>query len=107
MVFGYRLAPEHRFPAAADDIATGYHWLLDRGFDASDIVIGGDSAGGHLAVDLLIANHRARTPQPAGVVLFSPLLDLTFELSAQQERAGRDPMIHTMRGAGYVLKPAG
>lgn len=89
----YRLAPEHRFPSAADDIAAGYRWLLSRGFAATDLVVAGDSAGGHLILDLLIDNRRNHTPQPAGVALFSPLIDLTFGLAAQQERQRRDPMI--------------
>ncbi|MEU7216729.1 alpha/beta hydrolase [Nocardia iowensis] len=89
----YRLAPEHRFPAAADDVEAGYRWLLDRGYAANDLVIAGDSAGGHLALDLLIENERRRLPQPAGVVMFSPLFDLTLRLAAEQERRQRDPLI--------------
>ncbi len=101
-VIDYRLAPEHRFPAAADDIAAGYNWLLNRGFDAAELVIGGDSAGGHLAMDLLIENHRSGTPQPAGVVLFSPLLDLTLGLAAEQERTQSDPLM-SAKAAGRVV----
>lgn len=89
----YRLAPEHLFPAAADDVEAGYRWLLAQGFDAEGIVVAGDSAGGHLAIDLVIDNARTRTPQPAAVVLFSPLIDLTFGLAAEQERQRKDPMI--------------
>ncbi len=89
----YRLAPEHLFPAAADDVEAGYRWLLAQGFDATDIVVAGDSAGGHLAIDLVIDNARSRIPQPAAVVLFSPLIDLTFGLAAEQERQRKDPMI--------------
>lgn len=89
----YRLAPEHRFPSAADDIEAGYQWLLDRGYAGTDLVVAGDSAGGHLALDLLIENARTNRPQPAGVVMFSPLIDLTFGLAAEQERHHADPMI--------------
>ncbi|MBH0777165.1 alpha/beta hydrolase [Nocardia bovistercoris] len=95
----YRLAPEHRFPAAADDVEAGYRWLLDRGVDARDIVVGCDSAGGHLALDLLIENGRAGRPQPAAVAMFSPLLDLTFALAAERERRRRDPLISARAAA--------
>lgn len=87
----YRLAPEHPFPAAARDVEAGYRWLLAQGYAASDIVIGADSAGGHLTCDLLLAHAGDAAFQPAGVVLFSPLIDLTLGLAEQQERTRRDP----------------
>lgn len=89
----YRLAPEHPFPAAADDVRVGYQWLLDKGYAAKDIVIAGDSAGGHLAVDLIAENHRLGVPQPGAMVLFSPLMDLTLGMSAERERDAPDPVI--------------
>ncbi|MEB3020801.1 alpha/beta hydrolase [[Mycobacterium] crassicus] len=89
----YRLAPEDRFPAAADDVEAGYRWLLAQGYAASDIVIGADSAGGHLTCDMLLAHADEPDFQPAGVVLFSPLIDLTLGLAEQQEKVRRDPAI--------------
>ncbi|MGK8553016.1 alpha/beta hydrolase [Nocardia gipuzkoensis] len=89
----YRLAPEHRFPAAADDVEAGYRWLLGRGIAPEDVVIACDSAGGHLALDLLVENGRRGRPQPAAVAMFSPLLDLTLGMAAEQERLGTDPLI--------------
>ncbi|MFI2282762.1 alpha/beta hydrolase [Nocardia beijingensis] len=89
----YRLAPEHRFPAAADDVEAGYRWLLGRGIAAEDLVIACDSAGGHLTLDLLVENGRHRRPQPAAVAMFSPLLDLTLGLAAERERVRTDPLI--------------
>ncbi|MBF6164742.1 alpha/beta hydrolase [Streptomyces gardneri] len=89
----YRLAPEHRFPAAADDIEAGYRWLLGRGIAPEDMVIACDSAGGHLALDLLVENGRNGRSQPAAVAMFSPLLDLTLGLAAERERVRSDPLI--------------
>ncbi|MDI9927158.1 MULTISPECIES: alpha/beta hydrolase [unclassified Rhodococcus (in: high G+C Gram-positive bacteria)] len=98
----YRLAPEHPFPAAADDLEAAYRWLLGQGYNAANIVIAGDSAGGHLAADLLIENDRTGTPQPGAMVLFSPLIDLDFELSARMERTRKDPMISAKAARGLV-----
>jgi epsilon-lactone hydrolase len=87
----YRLAPRHRFPAAADDVRAGWDWLVDGcGVDPKHIVIAGDSAGGHLSVDLLLQPEVAARP-PAAQVLFSPLYDLTFALCQERERRRRDP----------------
>ncbi|MEU9805217.1 alpha/beta hydrolase fold domain-containing protein [Mycobacterium sp. NPDC050853] len=98
----YRLAPEHVFPAAADDVRAAYDWLLERGHAAKDIVIAGDSAGGHLAIDLLIENHRLGVPQPGAVALFSPLLDLTLGLAAEREKVHADPVI-TAEAAKHLV----
>ncbi|MGX1809447.1 alpha/beta hydrolase [Nocardia sp. NPDC055321] len=98
----YRLAPEHRFPAAADDIDAGYRWLLDSGFRPENLVIGGDSAGGHLALDLLLQNQRAGIAQPAGVFMFSPLMDLTLTLAESRDRALPDPMAPARTGRRLI-----
>ena len=98
----YRLAPEHRFPAAAQDVAAGYRWLLEKGYRAGDLVIGGDSAGGHLALDLLLHNDRAGIAQPAGAFMFSPLMDLTLTLAEQQDRRRPDPMASARAGRRLV-----
>ncbi|WP_018178774.1 alpha/beta hydrolase fold domain-containing protein [Jongsikchunia kroppenstedtii] len=82
----YRLAPEHLFPTAAIDVENGYRWLQGQGYAGSDLVIAGDSAGGHLALDLLLAHIDEPRFQPAGVVLFSPLIDLTLRLAEQVVR---------------------
>lgn len=91
----YRLGPEHQFPSGGDDAIRGYRWLLDQGFSADQIIVGGDSAGGHLAQDLLAANHRDGVPQPRAMVLFSPLYDPVFDVACALERSGvHDPFIH-------------
>jgi acetyl esterase/lipase len=87
----YRLAPRYRFPTAADDVRSGWDWLIgDLGVAPERTVIAGDSAGGHLAVDLML---QADAPHPAAAVLMSPLVDVTFELARSRERLRRDPAI--------------
>ncbi|MUL44444.1 alpha/beta hydrolase [Mycobacterium sp. CBMA293] len=91
-VVDYRLAPEHRFPTSAEDVEAGYRWLLSEGYAASDIVMGADSAGGHLTCDMLLAHAGDADFRPAGVVLFSPLIDVTLGMALEQEKASyRDP----------------
>jgi acetyl esterase/lipase len=90
-VVDYRLAPRHRFPTAATDVRTGWDWLTDRhGLAPQRLIIAGDSAGGHLAVDMLLQSDVAH---PAAMVLMSPLIDLSFELSRTREALRRDPAI--------------
>ncbi len=98
----YRLAPRHRFPAAADDVRAGWDWLLQTcGLPPGQIVIAGDSAGGHLAVDLLLQPEVA-AKQPAAAVLLSPLFDLTFALCAASEQIRRDPTMGAASAARVV-----
>jgi epsilon-lactone hydrolase len=96
----YRLAPRHRFPAAADDVRSGWDWLRTEHMLAPErIVVAGDSAGGHLAVDLLLQPDVA---QPAGLVLLSPLMDLTFGLARTREELRRDPAIRAADAARLI-----
>ncbi len=89
----YRLAPKYRFPTAADDVRAGWDWLTgDLGLAPEEMVIAGDSAGGHLAVDLLLQTDVAH---PAGAVLLSPAKDLTFALARTREELRRDPAIRS------------
>jgi epsilon-lactone hydrolase len=89
----YRLAPEHPFPAAFEDVLDAYRLLLARGFAPEHIVIAGDSSGGHLATALTAEACRTGLPTPGGVVLFSPWVDLTGELAMASKMRRRDPYI--------------
>lgn len=90
----YRLAPRHQFPTAADDVRSGWDWLLEsRDLTPDRVVVAGDSAGGHLALDLLLQPDVAH---PACLVLLSPLVDLTFTLARSRERRRRDPSIRAV-----------
>jgi monoterpene epsilon-lactone hydrolase len=88
----YRLAPEHKFPAAVEDALAGYRWLIDRGIAPRSIVLAGDSAGGGLSVALLVALRDARDRLPAAAVLLSPWTDLAFTGASLRTRANADPI---------------
>ena len=89
----YRLAPEHHFPAAIDDVVTAWHWLrTDQRLSARSIAVAGDSAGGGLAVALLVALRDVREALPAAAVLMSPTVDLTSSGASMTERVDQDPI---------------
>jgi monoterpene epsilon-lactone hydrolase len=72
----YRLAPEHRFPAAADDALAAYKWLLAQNIPAPEISLAGNSAGGNLVLNLLVRLRDENLPLPACAACFSPWTDL-------------------------------
>lgn len=87
----YRLAPTHTYPAASDDVRAAWEWLLSEGFAADRIVIGGDSAGGHLAIALAHDLAAAGLALPAAIVAISPFLDLSLVEATVRDRIVRDP----------------
>ncbi len=89
----YRLAPEHPFPAAIDDVLAAWRWLRTaQDLSARSIAVAGDSAGGGLAVALLVAARDAGEALPAAGVLMSPTVDLTSSGASMTERADQDPL---------------
>ena len=102
----YRLAPEHKFPAAHEDGLACYRALLDAGLAPERILIGGDSAGGGLAVATLVAARDAGLPLPAGAILLSPWTDMSANGASRTERAEADPLVKPgdlARMRGYYL----
>lgn len=73
----YRLAPEHRFPAAVDDAFAAYRWLLAVGVLPRSLALAGTSAGGGLTLGTLLRIRDEGLPLPACAVCFSPWTDLT------------------------------
>lgn len=90
---GYRLAPEHPFPAALEDALASYRWLLEQGMSPNRIILAGDSAGGGLACALAIANRDQNGPSPAALIAISPSTDLAKEGASIRDRAHLDPMV--------------
>lgn len=98
----YRLAPEHPFPAAFNDIYTAFEALLQKGHQATDIVIGGDSAGGGLAFSLMAKLCAEGTP-PRALFAFSPLTDMRFMGDSFVYNAKSDPLL-PMEKQGLVTR---
>jgi len=106
----YRLAPEHRFPAALEDGMAAYRALLDEGWPPDRLLLLGDSCGGGLALSTVIAARDGGRPLPAGVVALSGWVDLDTAGYAPGRPARRDPFItegFLRARAGDYLGPEG
>jgi epsilon-lactone hydrolase len=92
LLIDYRLAPEHRCPAAIEDAAHAYRWLLQQGIAPRQIAIGGDSAGGGLALATLIELRDSGLESPVAAFLISPWVDLALAGESIRTRTRIDPL---------------
>jgi monoterpene epsilon-lactone hydrolase len=99
LALDYRLAPEHRFPAAVEDAVLGYRFLLSRGYQPRCIAVAGDSAGGGLVVSAMIAIRDAGLPQPGCGWCISPWVDMEAIGETMSTKATADP---TVQKAGLL-----
>jgi acetyl esterase/lipase len=93
VVFGYRLAPEHRFPAALDDTHAVYRALLDAGTPPDRIAVSGDSCGGGIGIALLLRLRDAGEPLPAAFVGLTGWYDLEMTGESAKNPRGVDPYV--------------
>lgn len=93
IVIDYRRAPEHPFPAQLDDATAVYKELLQRGFAAGDIATIGDSAGGNLAVSIVLKLRDDKLPLPGHVISLSPWLDMEHKGQTLVTNEATDPLV--------------
>jgi salicylate hydroxylase len=105
LVPDYRLAPEHAFPAALDDLAAVYVWLARR-HNPRRIVLSGECAGGGLAISLVLRLRGSGDPLPDLVHVVSPFADLTAATARSRARRSTDPWLDPGRlqilAASYI-----
>ena len=92
LAINYRLAPEHRFPAALDDAIAAYDWMLGQGLTPGNVAFAGDSAGGNLVLAAMLALRERGLPLPVSAVLMSPWTDLVATGASYVTRAEADPI---------------
>ena len=103
---GYRLAPEHPFPAAPDDCYAAVKWVADHaseiGADGGHIGVAGDSSGGNLAaVVALMARDSGGPPIAAQALIYPPTL---VDAETDSMRDNRDPMFFNAVSSGWFWK---
>lgn len=100
LAFDYRLAPEHPYPAACEDAMKAWDYLMLLGYGARDVIVAGDSAGGNLALSMVLKLKEEQRLLPRGLVLLSPWTDLTASGKTHTTRALVDPVLD----ADYLRK---
>ncbi|MBX7257390.1 MAG: alpha/beta hydrolase [Candidatus Hydrogenedentes bacterium] len=103
----YRLAPEHRFPAAVEDCVAAYRWLLGTGIKPEKIVFAGDSAGGGLVLSTMLKLRDEGNPLPAAGVCISPWTDLAATGASVFGRASQDPILNPRDLHTFALRYLG
>lgn len=105
LLFDYRLAPEYPFPAPLDDCIKAYNYLLDSGYNGTNIIIMGESAGATLTLSTLVALRDCHIKLPKAAVSISPVTDLTCQAESFKINAKKDvaPIGSWTTWTGYYI----
>lgn len=93
LCFDYRLAPEHPYPAAQEDVLKAWDYLMYLGYGARDVIVAGDSAGGNLVLTLVMKLKEQGRKLPKGLVCISPWTDMTLQGRSHETRMDIDPVL--------------
>ncbi|BDS11296.1 alpha/beta hydrolase [Aureispira anguillae] len=108
VAINYRLAPEYTYPAALEDALKAYQWLLEKEhFNANDIIIMGDSAGGGLTLATLLRIKATGLPNPLSAVVISPWVDLTMSGESALSEPEKDPILDVSKAKEWAKWYAG
>lgn len=91
--FEYRLAPEHKYPAALEDGMSLWHYLMEKGYGAKQVIFAGDSAGGNLVLCMAQKLKKEMELAPRSLLLFSPWTDMTTTAGSYEDKKDKDPIL--------------
>ena len=93
LMLNYGLAPKRPYPIGLNDSIEAYKWLLSQGYEADNIIIWGESAGGGLTMSTILKLRELEMPLPKAAVLLSPWVDLAFEGRSYDTRKDKDSIL--------------
>lgn len=97
LTIDYRVAPEDPYPAALEDAICAWEWLLEKGYPEEKIIVAGDSAGGGLALALVMYLKDRKRDLPCGLIAMSPWTDMTASGESYQTNYEKDPLFGNTR----------
>lgn len=92
LTIDYRVAPADPYPAALEDALESYQWILEQGYEGTDIVVAGDSAGGGLGLALCLYLRDHNMPMPKSIITMSAWTDLTCTGESYEKNFNVDPV---------------
>ncbi|MBD3007635.1 alpha/beta hydrolase fold domain-containing protein [Streptomyces sp. 5-10] len=95
----YRLAPEHPYPAALEDVLAAWRGVLDEGVPAAEVVLAGESAGATLVLSALLEIQRTGGPRPGAAIAVSPITDFALTGASIAANDGKDVLSRAALGS--------